>query len=201
MGASDDAKWGEDDGEVWEARRVAADMLRQAGDETGARVLERAGQLISKAHCHVPRATLGEVQRDWDLCAYLDPAWAKAEVERARVEAVEMHEAWKTSEAEVETMRRARADWGRRVVATREVSFGVAVNPLVPGDLVVRSTARRAERLRPGELEALADPARLTYSAPVIPVDRTALLSATLETPGRDEDEPVTPPASPPPAR
>lgn len=83
-----------------DARRVAADMLRQAGDEAGARVLERAGEVRHGVEVALTAALLhhrpaSPTQALFDLLAYLDPAWAEAEVERAHGEAVEMHEAWK----------------------------------------------------------------------------------------------------------
>lgn len=85
--------------DIEKARAVAADLLRQAGDETGARVLERAGRVQFAAGYALEMAR-DDGRRDtaqlfWDLCAYLDPAWAKAELERARAEALEMHEARK----------------------------------------------------------------------------------------------------------
>lgn len=100
--------------DIEKARAVAADLLRQAGDETGARVLERAVQLIKCAHgarVHLPWA-FDTKQEAFDLCAYLDPEWAKAEVERARVQALEMHEAWKAIH-EARTLDR----WADRVAA------------------------------------------------------------------------------------
>lgn len=146
-----------------EARRVAADMLRQAGDETGARVLELVPTLWGVGVAAFSGSPAGSnVEKSaWDVLASLDPAWAEAEVERAWDEALEMERVRRTY----------------RIVRLREYHVDFPTQP------ALEAISRRAERLRPGELEALADPARLTYSAPVIPVDRTALLSATLETP------------------
>lgn len=78
-----------------EARRVAADLLREAGDEMGARVLEKAGVLLDHLHHARTNYTSAYRDRQWafHLCAYLEPAWADAEVERAHGEAVEMEAA------------------------------------------------------------------------------------------------------------
>lgn len=75
-----------------EARAVAADLLRQAGDEQGARVLERAGEL--KRYAHEARSLVrfpAEQQKLFDLCAYLDPTWAADEVDWVHGEALETH--------------------------------------------------------------------------------------------------------------
>lgn len=73
-----------------DARRVAADLLRQAGDETGARVLERVDE-VKRELLHSCSDWSGIVHEAGDLLAYLDPVWAAAEVERAHGEALAMH--------------------------------------------------------------------------------------------------------------
>lgn len=80
-------------GNIDDARRVATDMLRQAGDETGARVLERAGECVHFGKVLLDHSPHPHLQQErWDHVAYLDPAWAEAEVERAHGEALQMEQ-------------------------------------------------------------------------------------------------------------
>lgn len=79
--------------DIEKARAVAADMLRQAGDETGARVLERAGVLLDHLDHARTDYTAAYRDRQWafDLLAYLDPEGAKAELLRAHGKALAMN--------------------------------------------------------------------------------------------------------------